>query len=81
MSAGLWYTLSYTFEKNIDKGQQVEMGGDGFMARYVDGSNIPQILTVALGYSLPFGRGQRFMNKANAACERRPGGLAVPDHQ
>ena len=35
------------------------------MARYVDGSNIPQILTVALGYSLPFGRGQRFMSKAN----------------
>ncbi len=64
-SDGLWYTLSYTFEKNIDKGQQVEMGGDGFMARYVDGSNIPQILTVALGYSLPFGRGQRFMSQAN----------------
>jgi hypothetical protein len=64
-SNGLWYTLSYTFSKNIDKGQQVEMGGDGFMARYVDGANIPQILTVALGYRLPFGRGERFMDKAN----------------
>jgi hypothetical protein len=41
------------------------MGGDGYMARYVDASNIPQILTVALGYSLPFGRGQRFMSQAN----------------
>ena len=65
MSDGLWYTLSYTFEKNIDHGQQVEMGGDGYMARYVDASNIPQILTVALGYSLPFGRGQRFMDTKN----------------
>jgi hypothetical protein len=64
-SNGLWYTVSYTFEKNIDKGQQVEMGGDGFMARYVDGANIPQILTVALGYRLPFGRGETFINKAN----------------
>ena len=73
-SAGLWYTVSYTFEKNIDKGQQVDMGGDGFMARYVDASNIPQILTVALGYSLPFGRGQRFMSTANPALNAVLGG-------
>ena len=73
-SAGLWYTVSYTFEKNIDKGQQVVLGGDGYMARYVDGANIPQILTVALGYSLPFGRGQRFMSKANGAVNAVLGG-------
>jgi len=65
MSNGLYYTLSYTFSKNIDRGQQVEMGGDGYLVKYLDGSNIPQILTVALGYKLPFGRGERFMNKAN----------------
>jgi Carboxypeptidase regulatory-like domain len=64
-SAGLWYTVSYTFSKIIDKGQQVEMGGDGYMARYLDASNIPQMLTVALGYRLPFGRGEPFMNKTN----------------
>jgi hypothetical protein len=73
-SAGLWYTVSYTFEKNIDKGQQVVLGGDGYMARYVDASNIPQILTVALGYALPFGRGQRFMSNANAAVNAFLGG-------
>ena len=65
MSNGLYYTLSYTFSKNIDRGQQVEMGGDGYLTKYLDGANIPQILTVALGYKLPFGRGERFMNKAN----------------
>ncbi len=74
VSDGLWYTLSYTFEKNIDKGQQVEMGGDGFMARYVDGANIPQIMTVALGYSLPFGRGKQFMNTTNVAANAILGG-------
>ena len=74
ISDGLWYTVSYTFEKNIDRGQQVDLGGDGFMARYVDGSNIPQILTVALGYSLPFGRGQRFMSNANPAANAILGG-------
>ncbi len=81
MSAGLWYTLSYTFAKNIDRGQQVVLGGDGHMARYVDGANIPQILTVALGYSLPFGRGKHFLNNGKSGCECHPGGLAVPDHQ
>jgi hypothetical protein len=74
MSNGLWYTLSYTFEKEIDHGQQVEMGGDGYMARYVDASNIPQILTVALGYSLPFGRGKQFLNTANPAVNAILGG-------
>lgn len=74
MSNGLWYTLSYTFEKNIDRGQQVVLGGDGHMARYVDGSNIPQILTVALGYSLPFGRGKQFLNTTNPAVNAILGG-------
>ena len=74
VSDGLWYTLAYTFEKNIDKGQQVEMGGDGYMARYVDGANIPQILTIALGYSLPFGSGKQFMNTSNAAANAILGG-------
>lgn len=44
------------------------------MARYVDGANIPQILTVALGYSLPFGRGQRFMSAANPFVNALLGG-------
>jgi len=44
------------------------------MARYVDASNIPQILTVALGYSLPFGRGQRFMSNANGFVNAVLGG-------
>jgi hypothetical protein len=74
MSNGLWYTLAYTFEKNIDRGQQVVLGGDGHMVRYVDGSNIPQILTVALGYKLPFGRGERFMNTTNPAVNAILGG-------
>ena len=74
ISDGLWYTVSYTFEKNIDRGQQVALGGDGHMARYVDGANIPQILTVALGYSLPFGRGKQFMNTANPAVNAILGG-------
>ena len=64
-STGLWYTLSYTFEKNIDRGQIVQMGGDGYMVKYLDGADIPQMLTIALGYSLPFGRGKQFMNNVN----------------
>src|SRR5581483_7915469 len=64
-SAGLWYTASYTFEKNMIRAQNVPMGGDGFMVKSLDPANIPQLLTIALGYALPFGRGQRFLGKSN----------------
>ena len=50
------------------------MGGDGYLVKYLDGSNIPQILTIALGYKLPFGRGQHFMNKANPFANAVLGG-------
>ena len=40
----------------------------------LDGANIPQILTVALGYRLPFGHGRHFMNKANPFMDAVLGG-------
>ncbi len=73
-SAGLWYLVSYTLSKNIDRGQNVAMGGDGYMVKYLDGSNVPQILTAALGYSLPFGRGQHFMSKPSPVMNAILGG-------
>jgi Carboxypeptidase regulatory-like domain len=73
-SFGLWYTASYTFAKSIIRAQQVVLGGDGFMSRYIDPANVPQITTVALGYSLPFGRGQRFMSNANSFANAVLGG-------
>lgn len=73
-SAGLWYSVAYTFEKSISRFQNVSMGGDGYMVKSLDGANVPQILTVALGYSLPFGRGKRFMNQANAFTNAILGG-------
>jgi hypothetical protein len=73
-SAGLWYSASYTFAKNIVRSQNVPMGGDGFMVKALDSADVPQILTVALGYSLPFGRGQRFMGNASAFANAALGG-------
>jgi hypothetical protein len=73
-SAGLWYTASYTFAKSIVRGQNVAMGGDGYMVKSLDAANVPQIVTVALGYSLPFGRGQHFMNHAGPVVNAVLGG-------
>ena len=73
-SAGLWYSASYTFAKSIVRAQQVVMGGDGFMTKYLDPANVPQILTVALGYGLPFGRGQHFLTNAGPVVNAVLGG-------
>jgi len=73
-SAGLWYSVSYTFAKSIVRAQDVPMGGDGFMKKYLDPANVPQILTLALGYSLPVGRGQRFMSNAGPVVNALLGG-------
>ena len=74
VSAGLWYSASYTFAKNIIRAQNVPMGGDGFMVKSLDSANIPQILTLALGYALPFGQGQHFMSNAGGAVNAVLGG-------
>jgi hypothetical protein len=73
-SAGLWYSVAYTFAKSIVRAQDVVLGGDGHMVKYVDGANVPQILTVALGYSLPFGRGQHFLTNAGPVVNAVLGG-------
>ena len=63
-SVGLWYLVSYTFSKSIVRGENPAMGGNGFMVKSLSASNVPQILTVTGGYSLPFGRGQHFLDHA-----------------
>jgi hypothetical protein len=40
------------------------MGGNGFMNTGLSSFDVPQILTVSLGYALPFGKGQRFLSNA-----------------
>jgi Carboxypeptidase regulatory-like domain len=74
ISEGLWYRISYTFSKSIVRNQTPAMGGDGFMVKSLSASNIPQILTVTGGYSLPFGRGQHFMKSAGPVLNGVIGG-------
>lgn len=73
-SHGLWYLASYTFSKSIVRNQVPAKGGDGFMVKSLDPSGIPQILTVTGGYTLPFGRGQRFMRNARTFKDTLLGG-------
>lgn len=74
-SHGVWMLTSYTWSKFISSGsdQQSEtlLGGQtGVISPFqrernksLDSQDVPQNLSVALVYQLPFGKGQRFLNR------------------
>jgi hypothetical protein len=66
---GLWFMMSYTNEKWMANTQSVQAWGDQTVSPYLRQraksialSDIPQTLSAALTYDLPFGSGQRFLN-------------------
>jgi hypothetical protein len=78
MSHGLWYLASYTWSKTIDNVEDTNSTG-GFLsfssgetqfspyqrsrAKSLASDDLPQNLSIALVYDLPFGKGQRFANR------------------
>lgn len=74
VTAGFWYLVSYTFSKSLTRQEVVAMGGNGFMNTGLSSFHIPQILTVSLGYALPFGKGQRFLPNAGKFADAIIGG-------
>lgn len=69
MSAGLAYTINYTWSKTIDVACDGYFGVEGCFVRNpynpaadrsVAGIDLPQMLTANATYHLPFGRGARF---------------------
>lgn len=72
-SAGLHFTVSYTWSKRIDDASidQVNVSNPGPMDAYnlkVEKSlsldDAPHILTIGYSYELPFGSGKRFLSRA-----------------
>jgi hypothetical protein len=73
-SAGLWYLVSYTFSKSITRQEVPAMGGNGYMNKALSSFDVPQLLTVGLGYELPFGRGKHFLSNAGRLSDAFLGG-------
>jgi hypothetical protein len=74
LSAGLWYLVSYTFSKSINAGNTPAVGGDYAYERAISSFDIPHNLTASAGYELPFGKGKRFLSKANRIADGVLGG-------
>ena len=80
---GLSYLVSYTFSKSIDNGSQFI--GNRAWTNPLDKSdgkgpsdfNAPQRFTAAYEYTLPFGRGRRFLSGANGWTDRLVGGWGI----
>jgi hypothetical protein len=73
-SAGVWYQASYTFSKSLTRQEIPAMGGNGYMNKALSSFDVPQLLTVGLGYELPFGRGKRYLSHAGKLTDAFLGG-------
>ncbi|WP_158820585.1 carboxypeptidase regulatory-like domain-containing protein [Granulicella sp. S156] len=70
VSHGLSFLVGYTYQKPIDTGYLNDQ--DTVQAHYVDGNDLPQVLTISGSYSLPF-----FSNSKNRVEKQAFGGWAV----
>ncbi len=76
----VWMLTSYTWSKFISSGSDIQAyslqwtGQSGVISPFerrrnksLDSQDVPHTLSVALVYQLPFGKGQRFLNKGGMA--------------
>jgi hypothetical protein len=67
-SNGMWFLSSYTFSKmitNADNTQPYTLGVSPFEQRRTKGlayNDVPQTLSLAVNYDLPFGKGRRWLS-------------------
>ncbi len=76
-SAGLWYLVSYTWSKSFSVANTPAVGGDYAYERALTPFDIPQNLTMSVGYELPFGRGKKLLSNSNAIANGLLGGWQV----
>lgn len=74
VSNGLWYTVSYTFAKNIQRANAPATGQNTVWERALTDFDIPHNLTLSTGYELPFGKGKRFLSSAGGFTNALLGG-------
>jgi len=60
---GVWFLTSYTYSKSLTRQEVPAMGGNGFMNVGLSSFDVPQNLTLGVGYILPIGTGRRFLSK------------------
>jgi hypothetical protein len=73
-SAGWWYLASYTWSKSFTIAETPAAGGDYYYQRAISSFNIPQNLTVSMGYALPFGKGKKFLSNPSGFVDAVLGG-------
>jgi hypothetical protein len=81
--SGLSYLISYTYSKSIDNGSQfIENRAwtnplDKHDGKGPSDFNVPQRFTAAYQYTLPFGRGQKFLSNASGWEDRLVSGWGI----
>lgn len=74
VSAGFWYLISYTYAKNFFTQVTPGSGGDYAYQRALASFDIPQNLTVSMGYELPVGKGKKLLPNAGGLVDALLGG-------
>jgi hypothetical protein len=74
---GFWYLVSYTWSNNIFVQVAPAAGGDYAYQKALASFNIPQNLTVSSGYTLPVGKGKRYLGNAGGFTNAALGGWQV----
>ncbi|MCU1320873.1 MAG: hypothetical protein JWM43_522 [Acidobacteriaceae bacterium] len=72
--SGLTATAAYTYSKFFQFNQSPSLGGNTGYEYALSPSDVPHNLALSATYSLPFGRGKRFLSKANGIVNNTLGG-------
>ena len=75
--AGLFYLASYTWSKSFTTQNVPAVGGNTGREKALSGFDVPHNVALSAGYELPFGRGRRLLQNANAVAEAVLGGWQV----
>src|SRR4029453_3725570 len=75
--AGLFYLVSYTRSQSFTTQNVPAVGGNTGRERALSGFDVPHNVALSAGYELPFGRGRRLLQNANAVAEAVLGGWQV----
>ena len=77
MANGLWYLISYSFSKSLQRVNAPATGGNTAWEKSLSDFDIPQNLALSWGYELPIGHGKKLLANANALADAVLGGWQV----
>ena len=75
--AGLFYLASYTRSQSFTTQNVPAVGGNTGREKALSAFDVPHNVALSAGYELPFGRGRRLLQNANAVAEAVLGGWQV----